>query len=182
MTVIVGMVSEPEPAPLERCLELFELHQKRLFLYIRALVPDPAEAEEILHETNIVVWKKVDEFRPGTDFFQWISRIAHFQILEQRRRRAKSRISFSPELIDQLAQSAREAEPELERRRAALENCRRKLAGTDRDLLDACYAPLARVEDVAARTGRAATSLYRSLRRIRQMLLDCVERTLSMES
>jgi len=168
--------------PIERCLELFELHQKRLFLYIRALVPDPAEAEEILHETNIVVWKKVDEFRPGTDFFHWITQIARFQILDYRRRQARSRIRFSPELVDQLAQSTQEAEPELERRRAALENCRRKLAAADRDLLEACYAPLARVEDVASRSGRAATSLYRSLRRIRQMLFDCVERTLSMES
>jgi RNA polymerase sigma-70 factor (ECF subfamily) len=176
------MVTDPGREPLERCLELFELHQKRLFLYIRALVPDPAEAEEILHETNIVVWKKVDEFRPGSDFFLWISRIAHFQILDHRRRHARARVRFSPELVDQLAQSARENEPELERRRAALENCRRKLAASDRDLLDACYAPLARVEEIASRTGRAATSLYRSLRRIRQLLIDCVERTLSTES
>ena len=175
-------MTEPRQDPIERSLALFELHQKRLFLYIRALIPDPAEAEEILQETTIVVWKKVDEFRPGTDFFQWVSRIAHFQILEHRRRRARSQRSFSPELLDQLAGSAREEEPELERRRAALENCRRKLAASDRDLLEACYAPQARVEDVAARSGRAATSLYRSLRRIRQLLTDCVERTLSLEA
>ena len=175
-------MTESEEDPIERCLELFGLHQKRLYLYIRAVVPDPAEAEEILHETNIIVWRKVDDFKPGTDFFQWILRIAHFQILDHRRRQAKSRIRLSPQLIDQLTQTALESEPELERRRAALENCRRKLAASDRELLDACYAPLARVEEVAARSGRAATSLYRSLRRIRQLLLDCVERSIAMES
>ena len=165
--------------PLERCLELFALHQRRLSLYIRALVPSPADADEILHETNVVVWRKFDQYQPGTDFLTWAFRIAQFQILDWRRRTAKSRARFSDDVLDQLAVTAMEDSDDLERRREALKSCRGKLPSADRELLEACYAPGASVEAVARTLGRASTSVYRTLRRVRQMLLDCIQRTLS---
>jgi RNA polymerase sigma-70 factor (ECF subfamily) len=163
----------------EVALDLFSRHQRRLFLYISALVPSPADVEEILHETNIVVWKKFDQFQPGSDFLAWAFRIAHLQVLDHRRRAARTRARFSDEVLEQVAGLAAREDEDLERRRQALQGCRGKLPDPDRALLDACYAPGATVEDVALRLGRAPTSVYRSLRRLRQILFDCVQRTLN---
>ena len=173
---------EPRSEALERCMELFALHQRRLYLYVSALIPSPADADEVLHETNIVIWKKFDQFEPGTDFLTWAFRIAHYQALEQRRKKAQSAPGFSLEVMEQLAGKAIEQDADLEHRRAALIDCRKKLGSSDRDILERCYAPNARVTRIANEMGKTATSLYRSLRRIRQLLTDCVRRTLAAEA
>src|SRR5687768_16479673 len=113
--------------PMERCMELFALHQRRLLLYIRALVPSPADADEVLHEINIVIWKKFDQFHEGGDFLTWAYRIAYYEICEYRRRKARSPAAFSPEVLEQLAETARTEDDVLERRRSALSRCAQKL-------------------------------------------------------
>ena len=160
-------------------MELFALHQRRLHLYLSALLPSPADAEEVLHETNIVIWKKFDQFQPGGDFLTWAYRIAYLQTCDYRRRKARSGLGFQPDVLEQLAETARAEDELLERRRAALAECTKKLDAEDRTLLEECYAPEARISDVAERLGRTATSLYRSLRRIRQLLGACIERSLA---
>lgn len=163
-------------------MELFALHQRRLFLYISALLPSPADAEEALHETNIVIWKKFEQFREGGDFLTWAYRIAYLQVLEYRRRTSKAPFGFSPEVLEQLAERARAEDEGLERRRRALEGCSRKLSPGDQALLEECYAPGAKVGEIAGHKGRSSTSLYRSLRRVRQWLSECVERALAAEA
>lgn len=177
-------MSEPDPhdARLQRCLELFAAHQRRLQLFISALLPSPADADEVLQETNIVIWKKFDQFdpdRPGSDFVAWALRIAGLKVQEYRRRQARLAASFSPEVLEQLIGAAQTQEPQLEDRRTALEHCLKKLPEDDRELLETCYAPGAKVEQVAVETSRVATSIYRSLRRIRRVLAECVNRQLA---
>lgn len=167
--------------PTERCLELFALHQRRLSLYISALVPSPADADEILQETNVVIWKKFDTFTPGTDFLSWACRIALYQVLDYRRRQARSPALLSEEVTRQVAEAAGREGDALERRRAALQECRGKLAPAERKLLDECYRPGTQIPDVARRLKRVPTSLYRTLRRIRQALMDCIDRRLASE-
>jgi RNA polymerase sigma-70 factor, ECF subfamily len=168
--------------PMERCMELFALHQRRLLLYIRALVPSPADADEVLQEINIVIWKKFDQFREDGDFLTWAYRIAYYEVCEHRRRKARAPAGFSPEVLEQLAETARTEDEVLERRRTALSRCAQKLPPGDQALLEDCYGAGTRVEAVADRKGRAPTSVYRSLRRIRQWLTECVERTLAAEA
>src|SRR5688500_9078964 len=103
--------------PLKRCMELFALHQRRLLLYISALLPSPGDAEEVLHETNIVIWKKFEQFHEGGDFLTWAYRIAFYQVCEYRRRKSRSPAGFSPEVLEQLAETARNEDEVLERRR-----------------------------------------------------------------
>ncbi len=160
---------------------LFAAHQRRLFLYISAMLPSRADAEEVLSETNMVIWKKLEEFQPGTDFLAWAYRIAQFQVLYYRRRKAGAAVAFSPEVLDQLTAVAEEDDAVLERRREALARCTGKLAEEDRVLVERCYAPDANTYEVASSLGRAATSVYRSLRRIRRQLAQCIERTLASE-
>lgn len=162
---------------MEQYLELFTRHQRRLFLYINAMLPSPADADEVFQETNIVIWKKFDQFEIGTDFLAWAYRIAYFQVRDYRRRAWRRAHCFTPEVLEQLADCVREEEDMLDDRRAALADCRTKLKAEDQELINQCYAPEARVEQVAQKLERKATSVYRSLRRIRQLLLDCIKST-----
>ncbi|QGJ70825.1 RNA polymerase subunit sigma [Planctomycetales bacterium 10988] len=171
-------------AQLERCLELFAAHQQRLFFFISALIPSPADAEEVLQETNVVIWKRFEQFdpeQPGSDFFAWASRIALNQARNHLRKRSRSALTFNSELLGQLAAQWEQRDGEWEDRRLALRRCVQKLSDPDRDLLEKVYAPNAKVQVIAEEEQRTATSIYRSLRRIRRWLANCVKQRLRLD-
>jgi RNA polymerase sigma-70 factor (ECF subfamily) len=172
---------EPDPAQLDDVLALFAQHQRRLYLYILSMLPNPAAAEEVLQETNIVVWRKFSQFQPQSDFRAWVFRIAYFEVRKHLERQRRGGVSFSPELLDELAAEYERQEPALDARREALPGCVEKLPPADRELVQHVYGQGVEVAALAEQTGRQSTSIYRSLRRIRQMLFDCVERALAAE-
>jgi hypothetical protein len=90
-------------------------------------------------------------------------------------------LNFSPELLDELAGEYQRRENVLEIRQAAVPGCVEQLSLPGRELLDAVYGRQIEVPHLAKQMGREATSIYRSLRRIRQWLYDCVERTVRKE-
>jgi RNA polymerase sigma-70 factor (ECF subfamily) len=170
------------PGQLDEVLALFDRYQRRLHLFILSVLPDPAAAEEVLQETNIVVWRKFDQFRPDTDFRAWVFRIAHFEVRKYLDRSRRRGLLFGPEIMDELARVYVEQESALEDRRELLPGCIEKLPAADRDLIDRVYGQGIEVAALSGETGRKGTSIYRSLRRIRQWLFDCVERRLSAGS
>lgn len=83
--------------------------QDRLFAYILALVPDRNVARDILQETNLVLWRRREEFVAGTSFVAWASKVTFFQTLAYRRDRGRDRhVFFSEELMIELAGEAQE--------------------------------------------------------------------------
>ena len=104
-------------AHLEACMALFAKHQRRLFLFVNAMVPSPADAEEILQGTSIVIWKKIDQFEPGTDFLSWSYRIAHLQTLAYRQKKARKVLKFPEDVAEQLYGAMVANESVLEARR-----------------------------------------------------------------
>ena len=179
------MTQPQEEDHLARCLELFERYQHRLRSLIRAILVSPADVDEVLHETNITIWQKVDQFDPtSTDrnFLSWAMQIARLKTLEHLRKLKSQGIpALNEGLADQLAQVSQSEAEELARRREALTTCLQKLNSADRAVIDRCYAYGASVPEIAQQMGRTATSLYRSLRRIRQALSACIERQLAAE-
>lgn len=170
---------------LDAILEQFSQYQRRLYLYIAGLVGNLTDAEEVLQETNIIVWKKCEQFQPGTDFRAWVFRIALFEVRKLQERRRKRGVGLSEELLEQLATTYQRQEDYLETRRERLAGCLEKLKPVDRELVRDVYGRGVEVPALAEQSGREPTSIYRSLRRIRQLLLDCVERatgTLSEEA
>jgi len=169
------MDSPIESPQLEAVLEQFSQYQRRLYLYILALVVSPADAEEVLQETNIVVWRKCDQFQPGSDFRAWVFRIALLEIRKFHERRRKQGLSLSDELLEQLSTTYQEQEDLLENRRERLANCLEKLRPDDRRLVGDVYGRGLEVPHLSEQSGREKTSIYRSLRRIRRMLVECVD-------
>ena len=69
-----------------------------------------------------------------------------------------------------------------DRQREALDSCLQKLPGPQRELALAAYTKGTRMDALAAERGQTAMSLYKLLQRIRQILLECVRRTLAGEN
>jgi RNA polymerase sigma-70 factor (ECF subfamily) len=173
--------ASPE-APGAEFVQLFTRFQRPLYLYILSLIPIPVEAEEILQETNLVIWSKCRQFQPGTSFFAWSSQIAYYEVLKFRERRRHDRHRFSQEVLDLLAADVAAESEMLELRRNALAGCVNKLKPGDRRLIQLRYGPGRNGLSVAEELGRPVNSVYQSLGRIRRQLLDCVNRRIARET
>ncbi len=163
---------------LEDALEMFSRYQRSLYSYILSMVHNPTDAEDVLQNTNIVVWQKFRQFQPETDFRAWVFKICYYEILKLLGRKRPSGVSFRPELLDELSVEYRRREDLLEMREQALPGCVEELPPPDRDLLNAVYGRGIDVSLLSKQLGRKPTSVYRSLRRIREWLHDCIERRL----
>ena len=153
--------------------------QRRLYLFVLSQVPSPVDAEEVLQESNVILWKKQADYELGTNFFAWAAQIARFEILKHRRRHARSKLTFSDEFLEAVATDVEERSEVLEARRHALNHCLDKLKPQDRELIEMRYKSPDEGKEIARKLGRPANSVYQSIGRIRKVLMECVERTVA---
>ena len=163
----------------KRLMALMTRHQRRIFSYIYALVPDRYDAEDLLQETSLVICEKFDDFKEGTDFVAWACQIAYWRVRYSRQKFARSKVVFDQEIVDAVAQTASTMVEELDERHVALGNCLQKLHPRDRDLLLVRYESGSGVEEAAKRSGRTLQTAYKALARLRKLLLDCVSTKLA---
>ena len=163
-------------------VQLFTRHQRRLYLFILAQVPSPVDAEEILQETNVIIWRKCDQFKLGTNFLAWASQIAKYEVLKYREKHRRDRLYFSDSFVEQVADEALATSDELELRRTALLHCLGKLRDQDRELIQRRYAPGENGKSLAEFLGRPVNSVYQSLGRIRRTLMECIDRRLAIRA
>ncbi len=157
-------------------VSLFTSHARRVYSYIRVLVPQSADADEVFQETSKVLWEKFDEFRPGSDFRAWAFSIAHYKVLQYRRTLSRGPATFDDSLLEDLNIEALAESESTSERMAAMIACYQKLNAADQELVDARYAPGATTRDIAKSSGRSVDAIYRSLRRIHQWLFHCITR------
>jgi len=157
--------------------------QRNLHAYILMLAPSIDAADDILQETNLVIWRKRSTYQPDIPFIAWAKRIAYFQVLAHRKRQQRDRLHFDDELLDRIAaESEADAPYELDRRRRALSECVGKLSERDRELLQHRYTLGLTAPQIAEAVGRTVDALYQAFRRIRLALIDCVARALDRDS
>jgi len=172
-----------DPKTNEDFIRLLLAHEARLYAFIISLLRDPVQAEDILQETGLVLFRRFNEFRPGTNFYAWACRIALYKVLDYRKRTARSPlVMWDPELMETIAEEQINRADELERRAHALELCLQKLRAEDRDLVERCYQTRVFVKDVARTLQCPADTIYKRLRRIRGLLHACITRRLSEET
>jgi|Laugrefabdmm15dn_1035133.scaffolds.fasta_scaffold20548_2 RNA polymerase sigma-70 factor (ECF subfamily) len=149
--------------------------QSSLFHYILSLVPDPVSAQDILQETNLVLWRKAAEYDSALPFMPWACRIALYQVKAHRRDQARDLHVFDDDVLDQLAAEPPEAHigRPLEQ---GLRDCLERLPGKQRELIIARYQPGASVESLALASKLSPNALSQALFRIRSALADCLER------
>ncbi len=167
------------PQRYEQIVELLLGVQKQLACYLRALVSNHTDAEEVLQETNLFIWRHADEYELGTNFPAWACKIAYYQVLNHRKRQRRAGLHFSDVLVKQLASTVARnpgwPSDDLE----AFEQCFDRLPERDRELLHLRYEPDATVSSIARRLGRTTAAVYKALGRSRTWLIECMERSLS---
>ena len=107
---------------------LLTRNQRKIFAYIYTLVPNRADAEDILQETSVTIYKKFDEFESGTDFVAWANRIAWWKVKAAQQKFARSKVVFNEEVMEAVVATAGTMEAEMSDRHEALGSCLKKLS------------------------------------------------------
>lgn len=170
------MQKEASDERYERFVSLFTRHEPALRAFVRSLVYSWDDADEVMQNTGLVLWRKFDSFDPNTEFMRWACVVARFEVLAWRRDKARDRHVFDEDLVNLLAEEAAEEHEVLHRERRALQVCLQKLPENQRRIVVAAYEPGVRLNQVAATLGKTATAFYKSLNRARGVLLECIER------
>ncbi len=150
--------------------------QRHLHAFILTLIWHPADADDVLQEANLVLWRKADTFDATRPFLPWAMRVAQLQAMAWLKTRSRGRQRLDDALLDTIASEAMAEANELEPRRRALSDCLQHLSEDHRQLIARRYQPEGSVNDLASERGSTAKAVSEQLRRIRALLLSCVER------
>jgi RNA polymerase sigma-70 factor (ECF subfamily) len=162
-------------------ISLLTAYQNRLYAYILSLLGDPAAAEEVLQQANLVIWEKADDFEPGSDFEAWVMTIARFEVKAWRARVNRDRLVFSEAAFARLETAARHLPAALERRIAILHDCFGQLTDRQRQLIQQRYQNNQSLDDLARGRGESRSVIAQALYRARLALVRCMQRKIHDE-
>ena len=161
--------------------DLMEAHQGRLRGYVLSMMGgDHAGTEDVLQETNLVLFKKADQFEMGTSFMAWASRVAFFEVMRARRKMSRDRLVLNDGLLDTMAAEAESAGELYSARARALAFCLQKLGDRQRMLVLKRYYRGMGEGEMATELKQTANAVSQALFRARQSLIDCVRMTMGV--
>lgn len=168
-------------AAQQRFLTLFLRSEREVFRYVAALVPNLADAEDIVQQAALALWEKFDAYDPAQPFTPWACRFALNKARQWMERRQRWQTLLTGGLAEELARRREELRPELEWRLACLEDCLRKLPEDQRALIEGYYYRRTGIEALAAASRRTVEATYKTLQRIRYVLQRCVASAAAQE-
>ena len=164
-----------EENPLdEEFVKALTASQGRLLAYICCLLGDMNDANIVLQDTNLVLWRKADQFKGIRSFNAWSREVAYFQVLAFLRDRKRDKLVFSQDIIDKIA--TERDETDFDERRLALRDCLSQLNGDKRMVLRKRYTENLQIRQMAKELNRSEGAIKVALGRIRLALLECVKR------
>ncbi len=172
--------SDRQNIQIEKFVELLTANYHRIYAFILGLVPNDADADDIMQETCIVIWKKFCDFQAGTNFTSWAVTIAKYCVLSYRKK-CKTKTSVTQLCANTIELLAAEQDPitdQSEERLEALNSCIKKLAQSDREFVQLRYRKNLSINDIARQFGQSTQKTYRKTTRIHHLLLGCIRRQL----
>jgi RNA polymerase sigma-70 factor (ECF subfamily) len=161
-------------------LGLFVRHQQELYAYILTLVPHVNDADDLFQDGMTVMWRKFDQFKPGTNFAAWGIQIMRYQILEYRRNLARSkRVLMDDSLFEALLEHMPAVQDEMTVRIEALRKCQTLLDNQAKRIIKMRYERNIPVEEIGSFLKVSRRHTYHILGQISSVLLRCMRRTLA---
>lgn len=174
--------SSERPDKATLFVELLTSHQRELYGYINALLAGHPGAADVLQDTNLDLWKHLEQYDRSRPFLPWAFGFAYQTVLAYRRKVSRSRLVFSDEAIELISNAYRQEATESDSRVAALQRCVEKLDPEGRRLIRERYIGRLSVQKMAEQAGATANQMSARLYRLRRMLERCVKSALAKEA
>jgi RNA polymerase sigma-70 factor (ECF subfamily) len=157
---------------------LYRATSSRLFAICLRVVPDRAEAEDVLQDVFTTIWHKAHQFDPGrASPIAWLAMIARNKAIDRVRaapaRGTLAPIEFADDIADAGATPLQTAVSADERER--LEACMRQLDSRRQSLIRAAFFEGSTYEELAQRIASPLGSVKSWIRRGLLQLRGCLE-------
>lgn len=160
----------------EQCAALWTAAQPTIAAFVRTLMPDFQQAEEVLQRVAIVMVRKFEEYDPARPFAAWAIGFAKNEVLYYRRQQANDKHLFDDELVERIAVTYEKLVEEVDPIREALGLCVEHLQGKSRRVIELRYARGHTSDEIARRMKLTPGAVRVLLHRVRQALRQCIER------
>jgi RNA polymerase sigma-70 factor (ECF subfamily) len=156
-------------------VQLLTTHQRDLYAYINTLLVGQATASDVLQDTNLDLWARLDDFDFKRPFLPWAYAFAYQRVLAHRKTQRRSKLVFSDEIVQLISDTYVNGAVDADQRVNALQMCVERLPPRQRQLIRDRYAVTMSVNALAARLGCSANQISARLYRIRRALAKCVD-------
>lgn len=166
------------PNEAEELATYWTAAQRTVAAFIRTLVPEFNEAEEILQRVAVALVRKFNEYDRARPFAAWAIGIAKYEVLIYRRQHALDRHVFNDALIEQIAESYQRLSQQRFPMRELLAKCFDSLDERARRAIGLRYVQDLRTQRIAEEMQMTDSAVRKLLSRTRIALRDCVDRRL----
>lgn len=152
--------------------------QHTLTGFVTLHVHDYAIVEDIIQEVATQATENFDQYDPARPFGAWLIGIARMRIAESYRKKSRSPIIFSNDVMESITQAFIDAQPDSSERLEALRTCIAKLSDRHRRVIDLRYNRQKSSDQIAQQVGSSPESVDSMLYRVRLALRDCIAKVM----
>lgn len=156
---------------------LVDRYQRRLWWSCLRMLGDPDEAEDVVQETFVRAWEKLDGFDPDRRFYTWLFTIARNRCLNALRRRRTwgfRSLSGDDPPVPRAPESAGAGVEDRELA-LALSECLETLTPDQREVFDLRHGEEFRYAEIAAVLKITQGTVMSRLHRARGKMRECLE-------
>ena len=128
--------------------ELYAAYGQRLYAYALRLTDDPAQAEDVVQDALVAVWKSAQTFRGEGRLLAWLLGIVHHTALKSVRHRSQPITDEMEERLE-TGQSSPEQQVERDERSEQVRDCLGSLSPDHRAVLELVFYQGLSLEEVA---------------------------------
>jgi RNA polymerase sigma-70 factor (ECF subfamily) len=155
-------------------------HQRAILLYIQSLMSGRPGVEDVLQNTNLVLWRKRENFEVGSNFLAWAFTIARLEVYNQAKHfRRNQRLISGLDRNDLIGAGGGGGGQAATDALHALKTCLKTLPSRDQELLLMRYSSSRTLTDYARNLKRSPGTLKARLFKIREKLRKSIEEQLS---
>lgn len=168
-----------QPHQAEQFAALWAGSQSTVSAFIRTLVPDYQQADEVMQRVAVTLVRKYEQYDANRSFAAWAIGVAKFEVLYFRRERATDRHLFGDDIVEQIASRYEMLAEEVDPLRDALKHCLDKLEGRSQQVVELRYKRGLSSAAIAVEMELSSGAVRMLLCRVRDALRRCIKRRMS---
>jgi RNA polymerase sigma-70 factor, ECF subfamily len=163
------------PQQAEQFASLWTAAQPTISAFIRTLVPQYQQADEVLQRVAVALVRKFDHYDPSRPFGAWAIGVAKYEVLYFRRERATDRHLFGDDIVEQIASRYELFVEDINPVREALRQCLEELQGRSQRVIELRYRRSMRSDAIAKTMQLSPGAVRMLLCRVREKLRRCIQ-------
>jgi RNA polymerase sigma-70 factor (ECF subfamily) len=165
----------------EQFAALWTAAQPTVAGFIRTLIPDYLQADEVLQRVAVTLVRKFDQYDSSRAFTAWAVGVAKYEVLYFRRERATDKHLFGDDIVEQIASRYEVLAENVDPMREALRHCLEKLEGRSKRVIELRYRRGLKSAAIADEMRLSSGAVRMLLCRVRETLRNCIERRVASQ-